>query len=353
MNDNPDETGTRAALKRAGVSEEQQGKMWDCIAALLKLGDLKFVHDKSSPSGQIKSVVREDCTELCEEISKLLGLSHVPKEKGLAAMLVINRREIPGEGAIDSPQPPGKCSKIRYALLKDIYSRMFDYLFRCVNEVLTPSENPDAFVGILDIFGFEVFKKNGMDQLCINFANEKLQKLFNDHIFKRERAIYESEGIPEEVIPPYRDNSPCCDLIEKTHKTMVGVFPSLDEKSNTDCNDETWCGQVLKRFGRGDRAPKTCKSLKVHKCGRYIQGRKGAGNDYFIIRHFAGNVKYHVKGWLEKNNDKIPLQLPGLMQASECAFIQDLYVLIFFIFSILLLTHTFYVQVQKTQVHSR
>ena len=111
LNDNPDETGTRAALKRAGVSEEQQGKMWDCIAALLKLGDLKFVHDKSSPSGQIKSVVREDCTELCEEISKLLGLSHVPKEKGLAAMLVINRREIPGEGAIDSPQPPDKCSK--------------------------------------------------------------------------------------------------------------------------------------------------------------------------------------------------------------------------------------------------
>ena len=80
---------------------------------------------------------------------------------------------------------------------------------------------------------------------------------------------------------------------------------------------------VLKRFGRGDRAPKTCKSTKVRKCGRYIQGRKGAGNEYFVIRHFAGNVKYHVKdGW--KNNDKIPLQLPGLMQASECEFIQDL-----------------------------
>ena len=202
MNDNPDETGTRAALKRAGVSEEQQGKMWDCIAALLKLGDLKFVHDKSSPSGQIKSVVREDCTELCKEISKLLGLSHVPKEKGLAAMLVINRRDIPGEGAIDSPQPPDKCSKIRYALLKDIYSRMFDYLFRCVNEVLTPSENPDAFVGILDIFGFEVFKKNGMDQLCINFANEKLQKLFNDHIFKREGLFTRVREFPKRSFRP-------------------------------------------------------------------------------------------------------------------------------------------------------
>ena len=61
-----------------------------------------------------------------------------------------------------------------------------------MNEVLTPSENPDAFVGILDIFGFEVFKKNGMDQLCINFAErEILQKLFNDHIFKREGYLRE------------------------------------------------------------------------------------------------------------------------------------------------------------------
>ena len=173
--------------------------MWNCIAALLKLGDLKFVHDKDSPSCQIKSVIREDCMDLCDEIATLLGLSHVrrvssnrhtipfsedtthqntqvPKEKGLAAMLVINRREIPGEGAIDSPQPPDKCSKIRFALLKDIYSRMFDYLFRCVNEILTPSQTPDAFVGILDIFGFEVFKKNGMDQLCINFANKVKRK---------------------------------------------------------------------------------------------------------------------------------------------------------------------------------
>lgn len=307
--------------------------MWSCIAALLKLGDLKFEHDKSVGT-QVKSIVQASCQPLCDEIAELLGLSHVSKEKNLAAMLVINRREIPGEGSIDSPQTPDMCSKIRFALLKDLYSRLFDYLFRCVNKVLEPTKTPDAFVGILDIFGFEVFKKNGMDQLCINFANEKLQKLFNDHIFKRERAIYESEGIPEEVIPPYRDNSPCCDLIEKSNKSMVGIFPSLDEKGSTKCNDETWCGQLLKTFGRSQGSPAKCKSTKIKKCGKYISGKKGAGNDFFIIRHFAGNVKYFVHGWLEKNNDKIPLQLPGLMRESDNVFVKDLYVVVVASFSL-------------------
>ena len=61
----------------------------------------------------------------------------------------------------------------------------------------------DGFVGLLDIFGFEVFKRNSIEQLCINFANEKLQKLFNDHIFEEERKTYKSEDLDDNVIPPY------------------------------------------------------------------------------------------------------------------------------------------------------
>jgi len=49
--------------------------------------------------------------------------------------------------------------------------------------------NTDGYeIGILDIYGFEIFEKNGFEQFCINFVNEKLQQIFIELTLKAEQV---------------------------------------------------------------------------------------------------------------------------------------------------------------------
>ena len=81
------------------------------------------------------------------------------------------------------------------ALAKSIYGNLFDWLVARINKSLAAGgAGGGTFIGILDIFGFEIFKKNSFEQLCINFTNEKLQQCFNENTFKLEEALYVREG---------------------------------------------------------------------------------------------------------------------------------------------------------------
>lgn len=121
---------------------------------------------------------------------------------------------------------------------------MFDWIVKKMNKILKGSldikfiENireplPENIrtIGILDIFGFEIFDNNYLEQLFINYANERLQGLYIDHIFKNEIKFFISEGLEKYVDNiKYQDNLGLINTLD-SNKGMVGVFPMTNEQA--------------------------------------------------------------------------------------------------------------------------
>lgn len=115
----------------------------------------------------------------------------------------------------------------RDALAKFIYEKQFDWLVERINiSIGKGAAAKGRSIGILDIFGFEIFDRNSFEQLCINFTNEKLQQFFNAHTFKLEEQLYQSEKIKFAHVQ-YIDNQPILDLIEQKPVGTVCIFTQL------------------------------------------------------------------------------------------------------------------------------
>lgn len=160
-------------------------------------------------------------------------------------------------------------------------------------------------VGILDIYGFEVFEQNGFEQFCINYVNEKLQQIFIELTLKAEQEDYRKEGIQWTDIQ-YFNNKVVCDLIES--KTNPPGIISI-------CDDI-----VITMHATGDGVDrqllqKLQKSVGTHN---HFMG----GTDGFLIKHYAGNVDYSIDSFCEKNRDQLFQDLIELMKSStEWVFI--------------------------------
>jgi myosin heavy subunit len=212
---------------------------------------------------------------------------------------------------ITIPLDPPKAADQRDAFAKFIYGKLFEFIVYRVNNVLFRGK-PGRNIGVLDIFGFEVFKINSFEQLCINYCNERLQSFFNTIIFENERKMYESEEIDCSNIV-YQNNIPCVRLIDQKN---TGIFALLDEEVVVPRgSDAKFVARLHTTF---DETPAT-KSP-------YFVRNKRKPND-FGVAHFAGEVMYTVDGFLEKNKDTLSSILVNLLKKSAVGVVSTMVVL--------------------------
>jgi len=283
---------TIAALSLVGVEGALLFQLWQALAGVLLLGQCEF----EGGSGQddvasFSEAARKDAGEA----AGVWAVETSGLEKALTHRTIKTRDE-----SIVKPLTPAAATATRDALAKELYSRVFDWLVEKICAATTAEESEASqFVGLLDIFGFESFAINRFEQLCINYANEKLQQKFTSDVFKAVQQEYSEEGIPWEKIE-FKDNAPVLMLIE----SKLGVIAMLNEECvRPKGSEENFVSKLT-------TCSKEHASYSVPKVGKQKELQ-------FTIQHYAGAVMYTATGWLERNKDTISDDVVSLMRTSE------------------------------------
>lgn len=234
----------RAALQ-AFCSQSQALAALRLVSAVMLLSNLAFRHASRAAGGSDDEwVVDEGALELAARQLQL-----PPAE--LRGALSAHTLELRGE-AIEVRHSVQQAEQMRDGLATVAYCRLFDWLCASINgsmrrpalegadpprtpeprtpEPRTPRAAPrgeERCIGVLDLFGFETFGTNSLEQLLINYANEKLQAQFVAVVLRLEEAEYERERLSWVPIGHGQHSDATLRLIEDP----MGVLSLLDEQA--------------------------------------------------------------------------------------------------------------------------
>jgi len=291
------------SMETVGIDVNEQDAVFRTVAAIMHLGNIEFEQgDQKHADGS--KVANSDMLELA---AAQFGVKPEALEKALTTTTVRTNRD-----KIFKVNSQNKATDARDVLAKEVYHKLFEWLVKRINKSLAKktkaldkvSKDNQSFIGVLDIFGFEMFEWNSFEQLCINYCNEKLQYHFNEHIFKLEQKEYQSEGIDVSQIE-FADNQPALDLFEKR---PAGIFASLDEEMN-----------IPKGSDKGFLTKLTEKQKK-HPNFKGPGVKTTYTRESFTVIHYAGEVMYNVTAFIEKNRDRLSQDIAELMQGSKIDF---------------------------------
>ncbi|KAN0033402.1 hypothetical protein ACTA71_002829 [Dictyostelium dimigraforme] len=286
------------AMQVAGITIVEQENVFRILSAILLIGNFEFENKAGSNDDSCELVDRDPL----EKVSVLLGCSQ-PDEL-LNSMLT--RKVVTGKESYISHNTKERAENARDSLSMFLYGMMFDWLVVKINSSMSIStqQKSKSFIGVLDIYGFESFEVNGFEQFCINYANEKLQQLFNQHVFKEEQQEYIKEKIDWSYID-FNDNQDTLDLIEKK---PICILTLLDEET---------------MFPKA--TPQTLATKLYSKMTSHSKFEKPRfSSTAFTINHYAGKVTYETDQFLDKNKDFIIPEQISILQRSTFSFIKIL-----------------------------
>uniref|UniRef100_A0A8C6YHC1 Myosin heavy chain 1 n=1 Tax=Naja naja TaxID=35670 RepID=A0A8C6YHC1_NAJNA len=291
IDDQEELMATDVPIDILGFTAEEKTAIYKLTGAVMHYGNMKFKQKQREEQAE------PDGTEVADKAAYLMNLNSADLLKALCFPRVKVGNEYVTKG-----QTVQQVYNNVGALGKAVYEKMFLWMVIRINQQLDTKQARQYFIGVLDIAGFEIFDFNSLEQLCINFTNEKLQQFFNHHMFVLEQEEYKKEGIEWEFIDFGMDLAACIELIEKP----MGIFSILEEECMfPKATDMSFKNKLYdQHLGKSNNFQKP----------KPVKGKPEA---HFALVHYAGTVDYNISGWLEKNKDPLNDTVVGLYQKSS------------------------------------
>ncbi|CAN1775291.1 VIII-2 [Linum perenne] len=277
------------AFESLKICKEDQEHIFEILAAILWLGNIKF-----------QMIDNENHVEVLQD-EAVVNASKLMKCTALGLMVALSTHKIrAGNDNISKKKTLQQAIDARDALAKFMYGNLFDWLMEQINKLLDGNQDTWRSINILDIYGFESFKKNSFEQFCINYANERLQQHFNRHLLKLEQEDYEEDGIDWTKVD-FEDNQDCLDLFEKVVYDANGFmeknrdplhFDFLQLLSSSSC-------KILQAFATEK------PNLGGHESSTQSVGTKFKGQ-LFKLMYQLENTTPHFIRCLKPNRKQLP-----------------------------------------------
>ncbi|CAI5640682.1 unnamed protein product [Oreochromis niloticus] len=286
------------AMEMVGFLPSTKKHIFSILSALLHLGNVTFTQSEDPPGLEVGP------PEVLSILSDLLKV----EEESLVNTL-IKRKMITASFTIALPYTLDEAVAMRDSMAKSLYGALFDWIILHINHATMNRRDMEESVsclsiGVLDMFGFENLQSNSFEQLCINYANETLQCYINQNIFRLEQEEFVDEGIAWKNIE-FSDNTDCVQLFDKK---SIGLFDLLEKESSlTEATDKSLLDKIKKQ----------------HQDNPYFKPSPHT-EPTFVIQHFAGRVKYHIKDFRKKNTEHMRPDVISLLRSSERSFIHHL-----------------------------
>ncbi|XP_072302729.1 unconventional myosin-XIX isoform X2 [Eucyclogobius newberryi] len=291
---------TLEAMGHLGINTERQRELFRILAGILHLGNVGL---SSSSDDSQPCALEEQSKDCLQNAAELLGVA----AEELEACVRVRTLKA-GKQSVLKPCSLTECYVRRDCLAKVIYAELFDWLVTFINNSMcTDISAWSNFIGVLDVYGFECFQMNNLEQLCINYANEKLQQHFVSHYLKAQQEEYVSEGLEWSFVK-YQDNQGCLDLIEGT---PMSVFSLLNEESRLNRASDAQMLRVRLKNELSDNGS--------------ISWDRFSQEPHFTVAHYAGKVNYQIQGMVEKNKDPVPPELINMLQKSKNTLLHQIF----------------------------